>query len=73
MIDMDKTEREEKGFTSGYGLKECPFCGGDASMISVATETHQLYYAMCMGCRNRTGRYDTKRKAVTAWNIRVQI
>ncbi len=43
----------------------CPFCGGEAR-----TYGHVGYYVACTRCGAESGTYDSKTRAVRAWNRR---
>lgn len=48
-------------------LKDCPFCGGGAR-YGMIWDTH---FVCCKKCGAMVEVYNTKKKAVTAWNMRV--
>lgn len=48
-------------------LKPCPFCGGEAEVISV----YSHYGVMCKGCGAGTVSADTIDGAAKAWNKRI--
>ena len=48
-------------------LKNCPFCGGDASIV---LRDDQMCYARCNKCYARTDVYNNAEKAGAAWNNR---
>lgn len=52
-------------------LKPCPFCGGEAEMLT-AESMHDgyLFGIMCNDCRSRGDVYDTEAEAIAAWNSR---
>ena len=60
-------------------IKPCPCCG-ERSPVAVAAETDRfpitgtLHFIHCRalegGCGTRSGRWNTKREAVRAWNRR---
>ena len=53
-------------------LRKCPFCGGEAEIISDSPNGEMASFAvMCKRCNSMTAFYldDTKR-AVRAWNTR---
>lgn len=54
-------------------LLPCPFCGGEAEMLT-AESMHggNLYGVMCDCCACRTDVYDTEAEAVAAWNTRAE-
>lgn len=49
-----------------YQPNRCPFCGGEAR-----TYGHVGYYVSCTRCGAESGTYDSKTRAVRAWNRRV--
>jgi len=62
-----------------YTLKPCPFCGGEAKLVSrlnpraldYGTNRQATHEVRCGQCGVRTLTYDWfKRKAVEAWNRR---
>lgn len=46
-----------------YKPDRCPFCGGEAR-----TYGHVGYYVACTRCGAESGTYDSKTRAVRAWN-----
>lgn len=52
-------------------LKPCPFCGGEAEMLT-AESMHggNLYGVMCNCCACRTDVFDNEAEAIEAWNTR---
>jgi Lar family restriction alleviation protein len=68
-------------------LKPCPFCGGEAQMITNHVSTRLYSLIVCKQCETATKRYGVdheffeiskeeaaekaKREAITAWNKRV--
>lgn len=50
-------------------FKKCPFCGGEASLISGA----KCNYVFCNACGAETGLCDTPDEAIAAWNTRKPI
>ena len=48
-------------------LKECPFCGGDATLF----RKDCAHYIVCADCRARTNGYDTPNEAIRAWKNRI--
>lgn len=54
-------------------LKPCPFCGGEAEMLT-AESMHggNLYGVMCDYCAGRADVYDTEAEAIAAWNSRAE-
>ena len=54
-------------------LLPCPFCGGEAEMLT-AESMHggNLYGVMCNCCAGRTDVFDTEAEAIAAWNARAE-
>lgn len=54
-------------------LKPCPFCGGEAEILT-AESMHggNLYGVMCDCCAGRADVYDTEAEAIEAWNTRAE-
>jgi Lar family restriction alleviation protein len=60
-------------------LKPCPFCGtkqeektkGGFDIIAILRSTHDCYMVQCGKCYGSSGWKDTERKAISAWNKRV--
>lgn len=50
-------------------LKPCPFCGGEASLITISSDNR--YFAVCDDCDNRTNECFEVEEAIEAWNRRV--
>lgn len=50
----------------------CPFCGKYGKAKSRYSDmTGTLYwFVQCIGCKAKTGNYDTKERALRAWNGR---
>ena len=55
--------------TRANELKPCPFCGGDARLISYGESGIGACVA-CNNCHACTDDYDTDQPAVAAWNSR---
>ena len=53
-------------------LKPCPFCGGKAILGIDENDRKRPYFVYCDKCNNSTAFYKSKRKAVEAWNRRVE-
>lgn len=55
------------------GLLPCPFCGGEAEMLT-AESMHggNLYGVMCNCCACRTDVFDNEAEAIAAWNTRAE-
>ena len=54
-------------------LKECPFCGGEATLTNKLSKDEygqRLWNVCCFGCANRTSSYWDKEIAIEAWNTR---
>ena len=57
-------------------LKPCPFCGGEAEILSVRDinmlcKDYDNYYTIrCRCCFNGTGYYADRERAAEAWNRR---
>lgn len=51
-------------------LLTCPFCGGDAK-IEFIPSFRNSYFVRCKICLSSVRGYDTRDKAVAAWNRRV--
>lgn len=54
-------------------LKPCPFCGGEAEMLT-AESMHggNLYGVMCNCCACRTDVFDNEAEAIAAWNTQAE-
>lgn len=54
-------------------LKPCPFCGGEAEMLT-AESMHggNLYGVMCNCCACHTDVFDNEAEAIAAWNTRAE-
>ena len=65
--------QEEEDFEEiSVYLRECPFCGEEASVSMAFNETEELYFVVCTKCSARTNDYKTKAEAITAWNWRAR-
>ena len=54
-------------------LKPCPFCGGEAEMLTAESMNGgYLFGIMCNDCRSRGDVYDTEAEAIAAWNTRAE-
>ena len=51
-------------------LKPCPFCGGEAEVLSSIRLNEQTFFAWCDNCESRGYYYNTEADAVEAWNTR---
>lgn len=55
-------------------LKPCPFCGGEAELESrffpYSYPTQDWYYVYCKSCNVQVDEYESKEKAIEAWNKR---
>ena len=49
-------------------LRECPFCGGEATLWK-SYPADRPYNILC-GCGGRVGYFYTKEEAIEAWNRR---
>lgn len=56
-------------------LKPCPFCGGDAELLSINNNGQGLsplfWYVVCTNMCARTFRHISDHDAIEAWNRRV--
>ena len=54
-------------------LRECPFCGGNDANVTTNAPMPNFrgYFVMCKCCFCCTFVFDTKEKAIAAWNFRV--
>lgn len=59
-------------------LKDCPFCGGEASLSDVMTHPSpgdigqkKLWLCGCWKCGQRSKLFDSPHEALEAWNMRV--
>lgn len=55
-------------------VEACPFCGlyGKAKSRYSDNSMSLFWFVQCIGCKAKTGNYDTKEQAVRAWNGRAQ-
>lgn len=60
-----------------YGIKSCPFCGGDADVIDTPAHPNKMGYAKsghyevaCLKCGCRTPMLSEAGIAVSYWNRR---
>lgn len=55
-------------------LNACPFCGGEAEIISIFPRytKKKKYKVFCTGCNARTQETKLKREAIEQWNRRVK-
>jgi Lar family restriction alleviation protein len=53
-------------------LKPCPFCGGEARVVSYGDphESPPLVVVMCDECEATTGDGIARESAIAAWNLR---
>ena len=53
-------------------IEACPFCGlyGKAKSRYSDNSMSMFWFVQCIGCKAKTGNYDTKEQAVRAWNGR---
>lgn len=55
------------------GIKPCPCCGEYAHIESlVQADLWEYYRVSCYCCQLATKYYNTKKKAIAAWNTRVK-
>ena len=59
--------------TDAPELKPCPFCGGDADLMTPEDDNMRLATAMCMGCYITGPEKETEAEAITAWNTRADL
>lgn len=53
-------------------LKPCPFCGGNAKLMTYKTPTFgEVFYVACRVCGNETKVKLADEEAIEAWNRRV--
>lgn len=52
-------------------LLPCPFCGGDAEIESIPSFRNS-HFVRCKICLSSVRGYDTKDKAIAAWNRRAK-
>jgi len=53
-------------------LKPCPFCGGNAKLMTYHYQTlGDMLYVTCLSCGNETTGKLTAGEAIAAWNRRV--
>lgn len=53
-----------------YELKPCPFCGGEARIISDIYVGKLEHLAACRYCKASSWTYESKEEAIEAWNNR---
>ena len=53
-------------------LKPCPFCGGEAYVMTWREERQRINPTIvrCASCEVQTNLYDRKKEAIAAWNRR---
>lgn len=51
-------------------LRECPFCGGKASMQTIGTKHFGNYWVHCQKCNVATDVVSTEQAAADRWNRR---
>ena len=67
---MQMSELQAK---SNNNLALCPFCGGEAEMLTAESMNGgYLFGIMCNDCRSRGDVYDTEAEAIAAWNSRAE-
>lgn len=54
-------------------IKPCPFCGGEADLMTPEDDQMRLYTAMCMGCYCTGKECETEAEAIKAWNTRYPV
>lgn len=65
---MQMSELQAK---SNNNLALCPFCGGEAEMLTAESMNGgYLFGIMCNDCRSRGDVYGTEAEAIAAWNSR---
>lgn len=53
-----------------FPLRDCPFCGGEAKLRSVATNNeNRLWFVVCHNCTSPAV-YPEREEAIAAWNRR---
>ena len=57
---------EVRAGSSRFELLPCPFCGGEAHIVTAVGES----WALCGKCRATTEMHASKQFAVAAWNRR---
>ncbi len=51
-------------------LKPCPFCGGEAEIVSLLYVPYSIFYVKCKECEISQNPYFEKQDAIAAWNRR---
>lgn len=53
-------------------LKPCPFCGGEAKIVTYRNEYSRINPTLvgCSVCKTQTALYDKRKEAIKAWNRR---
>jgi Lar family restriction alleviation protein len=54
-------------------LKPCPFCGGEADIMTPEDDNMRLAAVMCMGCYVTGPEREAEDLAIAAWNTRCDI
>ena len=52
-------------------LKRCPFCGGEAEVLSGYSGCEKVYRVECSSCGGRSLSNELKCTVIAAWNRRV--
>ena len=63
---------EEIGGIEMAELKSCPFCGSNDIKPIIYSCVGNLYQCECDNCGTLTGKYDTEKEAIAAWNTRAE-
>ena len=54
-------------------LKPCPFCGSDnMGVYEHSYPMEHYYFVFCNECKAESGNFETKEKAILAWNRRAE-
>ena len=53
-------------------LKPCPFCGGEAKMMTTYIGEMREYNVTCRMCSCILISFTTEQEAINAWNMRVE-
>ena len=52
-------------------LKNCPFCGSEASLCKADVEEQSMYFVLCDECGVITPCFEDETEATAVWNNRV--